>query len=708
MTGPSASASAPSGHGDEGSPALLSLALAGMLDAVQAQSGGLYLLSESPGGQILQMAAKAGLPRDFSAPWERISPSSPIPVAVAIRERRLVWVSGEEEMAQRFPRIAIVLPYPYCLAALPIATGDTTYGAVYVTWPSTHPRQLSGAERERLTTACDRLALDLRSTAEKGLPILPDFPPDARDAALPPADEAVRTLARLPEGICSLDVDGRLTYASPAAAELLGVPASGLVGQLLWTALPWLDDPLFEDRYRAAMMSQHETSFTALRPPRSWLAFRLHPGRGGITVRITPAREAVRTPSAEASPHQSTRLVTISHILSLASALTEAVGVSEVIELVADEIMPALGCSALAMLAAENGRLRVLGQRGYQDPYIVERFNGTPLTARIPGTQTLATGVPSFFASRMELEHAYPVRHATPDGMAAWAYLPLVASGRPVGTCVLGYAEEHPFSPHERAVLTSLGGLIAQAMERALLYDAKHRLADGLQAALLPRSLPMLGGLEAASRYLPITQGMDIGGDFFDLVPLGDMAAAVIGDVQGHDVTAAGLMGQVRTAVRAYTAVGQPPGQVLGSTNRLLIDLEGDLLASCIYLHLDLVSHRASIARAGHPPPLLREPDGRVRVLELSGGPLLGVDPMGGYPVTTVPLPPGSVLALYTDGLVELPGIDVDDAVAALAERLSQGGGDSLEALADDLTGPVGSAGERADDTALLLLRPLY
>ncbi|MFE5856991.1 SpoIIE family protein phosphatase [Streptomyces sp. NPDC056500] len=699
----------PSGQGDEGFPPLLSLALTGILDDVRAQSGGLYLLSSN--GQILEMVAKEGLPRDFSAPWERIPLSSPVPVAVAVREQQLVWVSGEEEMARRYPRIALVLPYPYCLAALPIAVAGTIYGAVYLTWPMSHARELAPAEREQLVAACDLLALNLQRAAEQGSPILPEaFLPDTDTPAVSaPQVEAIRTLARLPDGICSLDVHGRITYANPAAADLLGTPASGLVGQHLWGALPWVDDPLFEDRYRAAMLSQRETSLTALRPPRTWLAFRLYPGRGGITLRITPAtREPVRTVAAGDSAAPSVRLVTISHILSLASALTEAVGVEEVIELVADEIMPAVGSSALAMLAAENGRLRVLGQRGYQDRHLVDRFNGTPLTARIPGTQTLATGIPSFFASRAELERAYPARHATPDGMSAWAYLPLIASGRPVGTCVLGYAEEHRFSPHERAVLTSLGGLIAQALERAMLYDAKHRLAHGLQAALLPRSLPALDGLEAASRYLPITQGMDIGGDFFDLVPTDGKAAAVIGDVQGHDVTAAGLMGQVRTAVRAYTAVGQPPGKVLESTNRLLIELEGELLASCIYVHLELEEQRAHIARAGHPPPLLREPDGRVRLLELAGGPLLGVDPAGTYPVTTIPLYPGSVLALYTDGLVELPGIDVDTALAALAERLSRGGGDSLETLARDLTGPVGSTGERADDTTLLLLRPLY
>jgi serine phosphatase RsbU (regulator of sigma subunit) len=335
----------------------------------------------------------------------------------------------------------------------------------------------------------------------------------------------------------------------------------------------------------------------------------------------------------------------------------------------------------------------------------VDRFDGLPLTERTPGTHALTSGVPGFFESREQLERLYPQRHATPDGFEAWAYLPLIASGRQVGTCVLAYAEPHPFPAAERAVLNSLGGLIAQALERAMLYDAKHQLAHGLQEALLPHSLPPLPGIEAAARYLPATQGMDIGGDFYDLVPTEGQAAAVIGDVQGHNVTAAGLMGQIRTAVRAYTTVGQEPAEVMRSTNRLLIDLGSDLFASCLYLRLDPGRGRAVMARAGHPPPLLRAPDGQVRVLDMAGGPLLGIAGTAAYPTTEVDLTPGSVLALYTDGLIESPGVDIEDAIADLGRRLAEAGDRPLDELADDLVQHRAATRERLDDVALLLLR---
>ncbi|AVV44315.1 PAS sensor protein [Streptomyces sp. P3] len=688
---------------------LLSLALTSMMDAVGAHSGAVYL---RPGdGTVLEMAVMAGLPRSFAAPWERVGLSAPIPVAEAVRERRLVWVGGEEEMARRYPRIAVVLPYPFALAALPVATGTRAYGAVFVTWPGSHPPELSERERRELTSACERLALRLERAAAQNRTVRPeadvlDSGPVGGVSDTLGTVEAARMVARLPYGMCSLDLRGRVGFANGAAAEMLGVPVSGLLGSQLWAAVPWLNDPLYEERYRAALLGQDATSFVALRPPSEWLSFRLYPSTTGISVRISRARSVSQMGPAEArSGDAPTRLVSMSQALSLAGALTETVSVQDVVGMVADEIAPAVGSRALALLGARAGRLRVLGHQGYPDPTTVEQFDGMSLTAPTPGARAVSHGVPAFFDSPQQLQRLYPAGPDAPDGFGSWAYLPLIASGRPVGVCALAYAEPHPFSTHERAVLTSLAGLIAQALDRALLYDTKHRLAHGLQAALLPPSLPRLAGIEATARYLPATRGMEIGGDFYDLVPSPPLAAAVIGDVQGHNVTAAGLMGQLRTAVRAYTTVGQEPAEVMRSTNRLLIDLGSDLLASCLYLRLDPAGGRAVMARAGHPPPLLRRADGRVRVLDLAGGPLLGIDASATYPTTEVELSPGCVLALYTDGLVEKPGVDIEEAVAELGRRLAEHGDRPLEKLADELVGRYAETEDRIDDVALLLLR---
>ncbi|WP_443072444.1 SpoIIE family protein phosphatase [Streptomyces sp. NBC_01485] len=688
---------------------LLSLALTSMMDAVGAHSGAVYLRPAD--GPVLEMAVMAGLPRSFAAPWERVGLNAPIPVAEAVRERRLVWVGGEEEMARRYPRIAVVLPYPFALAALPVATESRVYGAVFVTWPGSHPPELSDREHRELTTACERLGLRLERAAAQNRSVraesdLLDTGPLGGVSDTLGTLEAARMVARLPYGMCSLDLSGRVGFANAAASELLDVPVSVLLGSQLWAAVPWLNDPVYEERYRAALISQNATSFVALRPPAEWLSFRLYPSTTGLSVRISRARAVSEmSPSEARAGDAPTRLVSMSQALSLAGALTETVSVQDVVGLVADEIAPAVGSQALVLLGARAGRLHVLGQHGYPDPRTVEQFDGMPLSAPSPGARAVAHGVPAFFDSRQQLEHLYPARQSTPDGFGAWAYLPLIASGRPVGACVLAYSEPQRFSTHERAVLTSLAGLIAQALDRALLYDVKHQLAHGLQAALLPPSLPSLPGIEATARYLPATRGMEIGGDFYDLVPSPPLAAAVIGDVQGHNVTAAGLMGQIRTAVRAYTTVGQEPAEVMRSTNRLLIDLGSELFASCLYLRLDPVHGRAVMARAGHPPPLLRRADGRVRVLDLAGGPLLGIDASATYPTTEVELTPGCVLALYTDGLIETPGVDIEDAIADLGRRLGEAGDRPLEELADELVGHYAAAEERIDDVALLLLR---
>ncbi|WP_159041893.1 PP2C family protein-serine/threonine phosphatase, partial [Streptomyces aureus] len=352
----------------------------------------------------------------------------------------------------------------------------------------------------------------------------------------------------------------------------------------------------------------------------------------------------------------------------------------------------------------DEGRLRVIGHRGYSDEFIV-RFDGKPLTAPVADAQVLSTGVPVFFPTYEDLRRAHP---QTPryEGRNAWAFLPLIASGRPVGSLVLSYARQRPFPSAERALLTSLAGLIAQALDRARLYDANRSLARSLQNVLLPHNLTPLPGLDVAARYLPAGHGMDIGGDFYDLVRATPTSVvAVIGDVQGHNTTAAALMGQVRTAVHAHATAGASPGDILARTNRLLDDLDADRFTSCLIAEFDLARHRLRLASAGHPPPLLRRADGSAEVLEVPPGLLLGIATDVTYDTMELPWEPGSVLALYTDGLVEAPGLDIGTAMADLAERLGVSGAPDLDRLADELTLHVRDAAHRTDDVALLLVQ---
>ncbi|MFF1298335.1 MULTISPECIES: SpoIIE family protein phosphatase [unclassified Streptomyces] len=685
------------------------------LDAVFAETvrrtgasiGALYLLTSDE--RLLRLDVLCGAPAEFAEPWARVPTAAPAPVAVAARENRLVWVGSQDEMARSYPRTAAVLPYPLALVAAPV-TGVRHWGTLLLMWPASRPPYMTGRERGLIASSCVRLARLLEEAVERG-----KFPSDddrlrVVPAARPPGSPVMAAAdfaERLPGGSCALNLEGQFTYLGSGACELLGCEAGRLLGTLPWQSLRWLDDPTYEDRYRAAVISREPVSFTACRPPDQWLEFHLYPDASGISVRIVPSgAQPHPAPAPSRSAHDGApagagRLYQLTH---LAAGLTEVVGVQDVINLVADQIMPAFGAQGLVLSTADAGRLRITGYRGYA-PQVVERLDGLPLdTDFTPAGQALSSGIPAFFADPEEMRRIYPQAPQV-SGKQAWAFLPLIISGRPVGCCVLSYDRPHAFPAAERAVLTSLAGLIAQALDRARLYDTKHELAHGLQQALLPRALPQVNSLRVAARYLPATRGMDIGGDFYDLIQLGDTAAAaVIGDVQGHNVAAAALMGQVRTGIYAHATLGTPPDQVLARTNRLLADLAPELFTSCLYAHFDFSRRRVCLASAGHPPPLLRLPDRVTRPAVVPPGPLLGIDPDADFPLTEIPLSPGLMLAFYTDGLIETPGVDLDDSIAGLAHHLADADDRDLDLLIDDLLRKTGTAGPRTDDIALLVL----
>lgn len=524
---------------------------------------------------------------------------------------------------------------------------------------------------------------------------------------------AMAAIDRLADGFFALSPEGRVAYANHSLENLLQVRQDELLGQRLWDVLPWLADPVYEDRYRAALVSQQPVSFLVRRPPDEWLVISLHPGSQGTTGWAAPVRQPVPAgtgpgtsvaqegpPVSASPPPAAPRLGALYRVLQLGSALTEAVTAREVCDAVAEQLLPAFGGQKLAICVVEERHLHLFAERGCSQE-VRARLEGIPLHARLPVTDTLTSAAPLFVESRKELHERYP---GVPAGeCSSWAFLPLIASNRPVGACMLGFDAVHRFPDEERGVLTALGGLIAQALERARLYDAEFVLARGLQNALLPHRLPTLAGLHVTGRYLPGTRGMDIGGDWYDVIPTGDEVALIVGDVEGHNVAAAATMGQLRSAIRAFVTAGHRPGDIVASTNRLHMDLDPSLLASCCYAGLDPRSGVVRIVRAGHCPPLVRLPDGRTEIPDLPCGPLLGVETVPDYPESELRLVPGSVLALYTDGLVERRDSDIGTGIDRLGTSLARLGGGSLEDLADGLLEDAGRSPDRADDIALLL-----
>jgi serine phosphatase RsbU (regulator of sigma subunit)/PAS domain-containing protein len=511
---------------------------------------------------------------------------------------------------------------------------------------------------------------------------------------------------RLPHGVFSIDRLGRITFVNPSAETLLGHGRSELAGRVLWEILPWFGHPSYEDHFRAAMLSHDPVHFLARRPPKDWLSVSLYPGHDGLTVTVAAAEQPSYAPGSVVSAgaglgFPADRASAPYRPVALAIALTEAVTARQVSAVVTEELLPAFGGRQLAIYLLSERHLYLAWETGFPQGFL-DRFDGVALDARLPGVETLTSGRPIFFESMERLAAAYP-GIPMDASVGARAFLPLIASGRPVGSCILGFDGPRGFSPEERTVLTALAGLIAQALERAQRYDTEAALARGLQDALLPHRLPVLENVDTVGRYLPGTQGMDVGGDWYDVIETDQGLALVIGDVQGHGVAAAATMGQLRSAVRAFAVSGHDPQEVMSGTNRLLITLDPGQFASCCYIVLDPASGVIKATRAGHPQPLLRHPDGTTEVLDLPGGVVLGVDVEASYPVTELRLEPGAVLALFTDGLVEQAGIDIDLGIERLRSALAELGPSSLSETADRLIREARQATDRPDDIALLL-----
>lgn len=398
----------------------------------------------------------------------------------------------------------------------------------------------------------------------------------------------------------------------------------------------------------------------------------------------------------------------------ITAALSHARGVQDVIDVLKDtDGVRHLGATSVVIGLVEAGRIRLVAE-GPEGSF-VPGTRVTGIDEPYPMSEVVRLLSPRFIESPQEFAEGYPILwpHITGLGITSAAYLPLIAQARPIGAMGLLYNDRRGFSAEERAVLVALGSSIAQSLQRAMLYEQERDLAQGLQQAMLPRTIPSIPGAEVAVRYRAGSTagslGRDIGGDWYDLIPLpGGRVGAVIGDVQGHDTHAAAVMGQLRIVLRAYAAEGHTPAAVIARASVFLHELDTDRFATCLYAEADLSTGVVQLVRAGHIDPLVRQTDGSCRRMPVDGGLPLGLSAEFGrlaYPVTAHELGPGQTLLLCTDGLVEQPGTDLDDGVRTLTELIGAGPKDVRD-LADRL---IDLAEERGgdDDVALLLLRRL-
>lgn len=647
-----------------------------VLEQALVFAGATFAAVYRPGdnADVLCLIEAAGVPRTLYGIRDSYPAAGGSPVADAQRAGRPVWL-GPEELAgsvdsRRMPA------RDFHLAALP-ARGDRGGGCLLAVTES--PGAFDTEDRACLALVAEAVAFPVPAEAVEG--------------------------EELPSGAFNLAMDSGRVEVGDDILELFGLGPDdfdGKVETLLGLTVPE-DLPSLMSVVEADHMAigDRELEFRVLQPsgPPRWLRLRgrLLPGGEGRPARLVGTVGDASTLRSGVND--------VARVQRLAAALAMAGTVRDVSQAVVAALREPLGADRIALAELEGDRLVVTvldppEPESWPELWRLEwrtEWPDAPVRAMPTLAAALREGRAAIWPAGTALEPA--LAEVGPGGLAV---LPLGAGGRMAGACLIGWDTPHDFGPDERALLTASAGLAGQALMRAHAFDAEHELVGMLQRSLLPRRLPKLPGAVAVTRYLPTTAGLELGGDWYDVIPLPhNHVALVIGDVQGHNAGAATLMGQMRTALRAYAVEGHPPDVVVSHANRLLMDLETDLFATCCYVDVDMEEGSAWYVRAGHLPPVLRHPDGVTEVVQADGGPPLGVILQADFPMSSLRLQPGTVVALTTDGLVESKEADIDEGLDRLARELSVSDPAHLGLVADALLANAG----RDDDIALLLMR---
>ncbi|WP_371675341.1 SpoIIE family protein phosphatase [Streptomyces sp. NBC_01276] len=533
-----------------------------------------------------------------------------------------------------------------------------------------------------------------------------------------------------PIGLVMLDEDLRYVHVNQALADMDGIPARDHLGRAAADIMITSDGGEFARMLRAVADGGTPLvdTLVGLRTPghpdrdqvRSFSLFPLsgavgtRSGVGGLVVDVTDRERALLEATAarrrlDLLDRAAARIGTTLDVGTTARELVD-VAVPEfcdgsVVELV----------EWMDPTEAFDPRLplftRRIAARATLSRPAVEQLQGLEHVKYPPGSsihRMFATGRPLHvpvnedFTART-IAHPERARVILDSGLVSLLIAPLVARGTVQGIAMFGRSADRPgFTEQDLSLAGELASRAALCLDNARLYSQVQDIALTLQRALLPDALQPGPHLTVAHRYLPGSRVTEVGGDWYDVIGLpGDRVALVVGDVMGHGVPAAASMGRLRITAAALARHGPEPHDLLTELD-LCARESGIELATCLYVAYDPHTGDARISGAGHPPLLVRHPDGTVETLAGAMGVPLGV---GGVPFRTMRthLPDGAVLALYTDGLIEARGRDIDAGLAALRAELSRAEG-SLEEMADRVLTALLPAAP-TDDTVLVLAR---
>ncbi|MER6307976.1 SpoIIE family protein phosphatase [Streptomyces sp. NPDC001739] len=547
-----------------------------------------------------------------------------------------------------------------------------------------------------------------------------------RDVAL-----STRLVSQSPIGLGVLDTDLRYLAVNPALERIDGISAREHLGRSVHEVLPFIRTEALEaalrrvldtgrplvDRYvvgRTLADPENEhawsVSFYRLEDPGGRIL-----GVAGVIVDVTDrhraAGEAARARRRLAMiADGSARIGTTLEVERTAHELAE-VTVPELADVATVDILdsflddrrptssgahPAVFRALAVQTAYATEAARAADPPGHIASYGADRLvtqcvrTGRPILVRHVDDESLAR-------IARDPEAAAILARA---GIHSYLATPLIARGEVLGALGLTRSRNPvPFDEDDLTLAAELSDRAAVSMDNARLYQSLRDTAVTLQRSLLPDRPPQRAGLEIATRYRPAGTTNEVGGDWFDVIPLaGDQTALVVGDVMGSGTKAATTMGRLRTATGTLADLDMPPAEVLRHVDRITVGL--DQYATCVYAVHDPQQAVCRIAAAGHLPPVLIHSGRPPELLDLPTGVPLGV---GGVPFeeTTFPLRPGDRLVLYTDGLVETRRDTIDerlDRLLALLDRPDPSLEDTCDRLLDELRDP-----DDADDVALLI-----
>jgi GAF domain-containing protein len=723
---------------DAGLPQLL------VSEAVAAAGADGGLLCGIFGDQIMELARQRHSP-GRCAPAGKLSVGDlSLPVTRSATTGRPVWLASRAELASRFPRLAQRAgPGELACAVLPLRAEGVSLGILGMKFAGRH--DFTDAEQDFLLELASICARHLRRWTEPARAAR--WTPSAAELGqlvqvLSQADSAEDVARKIAEkgatagaGFANIavldpahDGEARMYHAATMNRDIAeryttipindSTPPGAVLksGGEVWhrsladiaASYPALLADVIASRAAATAAlplidrRQHVIGALGLAWPQAQEFTEAQKNEIRVVARLAAdALSRAQQLEAERAARQRTE-----RLQAMMTALVAAASLDEVKASVFQHGLLPFGATAARMVLADQGQpsqLMTVNAVGLPEPALTE-WREFPLSAYSPSRKALATGTVVYVPTRADLDREFPAAQLSVAGppQRAWAAVPLRSSGRALGVFTLIFDQENPLDEgRDQLALTALGSAIADAISRAARHDSDRDLVMSVQRSLLAGALPEQPALQLGAEYLPAEARYGIGGDWYDAIPLADgRMMLIVGDVAGHGLEAAISMGQVRSAARALAPAYQPAG-LLEALDQFICSTIREPLATAAVAIIDPASRTLRYCLAGHPPPLLRAPDGSVSTLDEASGVLLGLETRD-RPERVVRFAPGSSLVLFTDGLIERRDQGVDAGIAWLADELKKELPPDPAELCDTLVRQSVARNGRDDDTAVL------